>query len=144
MCCSCQPYRSASASRMAPLCKNKSWSSTRLAVSHDDVHFSCRKSSLRELMFPEDRRSSNSSFSLRMAVCALFAPGAAGNATLHCCMRTRGHRIADSKVARPTRRASEETSCIALWPVNAGKNLFLSAFSKGAKADCSAGITRWK
>ena len=55
----------------------KSRSSTGVAVSPDDVPFSCMWSSLRELMFPEDRRASNSSFSLRMTVCALFAREAA-------------------------------------------------------------------
>ena len=108
----------------------KSWSSTGLAVSHDDVPFFCRRPSLRELMFPADRRASNSSFSfsLRMAVYALFAQEAAGNVPSHCCMpflitsvrvlpnfdawcscRTRGHRIADSQAAQ-TRLESEETT----------------------------------
>ena len=129
-CCRCQPYRSASASRNAPLCKSKSWSSTGMAVGHDDVLFSCRRSSLRELMFPEDRRASHS-FSLRIAVCALFVRGAAGNAPSHCCMPSlialvrvlatkfdvwcsctlvvTGSQF--SKATKP-RRESEETSCI--------------------------------
>ena len=61
-------YCSACASLNSPLCKNKSWSSTGMTVSHDDVPFSCRRSNLRELMFPWDRRASDSfSLSLRIA-----------------------------------------------------------------------------
>ena len=170
-CCRCQSYRSASASLNAPLCKNNTWSSTGMAVSHDDVPFSCRRSSLRELMFPEDRSVSNSSFSfsLRMTVCALFALGAAVtglNALSHSC---RSSLIASvrvlatnfdvwcscalvvtgSRIPRPLKRERRArrrrvSSDIAVWPVNAGKQLFLIAFSKvGAKADCFARITRW-
>ena len=59
-----------------------------MAVSHDDVAFSCGSSSLRKLMFREDRRASNSSFSLslRMATCAFFAWEAARDAPSHCCL----------------------------------------------------------
>ena len=168
-CCSCQPYRSASASLNAPLCKNKSWSSTGMAVSHDDVPFSCRSSSLRELMFPQDRRASNSSssfsLSLRMAACAFLAWEAARDAPSHCCLPSViasvrvlatifdvwyscALVVTGSRIPRPPKREGRARRRVsrdmALWPVNAGKNLFLSACSNGAKADCSAGMTRWK